>query len=63
MVYFQIRGTDSFDIKFVDRTMLETPYFAYTIDDGEPKRQSVSENHVELPDTGEHNVILVMDGM
>lgn len=63
MVYFQIRGTDSFDIKFVDRTMLETPYFAYVIDDGEPKRQSISENHVELPDTGEHNVILVMDGM
>lgn len=63
MVYFQIRGTDSFDIKFVDRTVLETPYFAYIIDDGEPKRQSVSENHVELPDAEEHNVTLVMDGM
>lgn len=63
MVYFQIRGTDGFDIQFVDRTALETPYFAYIIDDGEPVRQTVSENHVELPDTSEHNVTLVMDGM
>lgn len=63
MVYFQIRGTDSFDIKFVDRTMLNTPYFAYTIDGGELQRQTVSENHIELPDTEEHKVTLVMDGM
>lgn len=63
MVYFQIRGTDGFDIQFIDRTTLETPYFAYIIDDGEPVRQTVSENHVALPDADEHNVTLVMDGM
>lgn len=63
MVYFQIRGTNSFDIKFVDRAHQETPNFAYIIDDGEPIIQSVSENSVELPDTEEHNVTLVMDGM
>lgn len=63
MVHFQIEGTPNFDIKFVDKTMLETPYFAYIIDNGEPHRQKISDGHVELPDEEAHQVTLIMDGM
>lgn len=63
MVFFKISGTNGFDIRFFNRAMMETPYFAYSIDGGAMQRQSVSDGHVELPDYGEHTVCLVMDGI
>ncbi|MBP3460674.1 MAG: hypothetical protein J6K58_15890 [Lachnospiraceae bacterium] len=63
MLYFKVKGTDSVTAEFVEISQLETPYFAYIIDEGEPVRQKVTDGVIPLPDQGEHVVQIVIDGM
>lgn len=63
MIYFESEGTDALDIRFLEITALETPYYAHVIDDGEPVRQPITESRVLLPDAGEHRITIVVDGM
>lgn len=34
MIYFKTEGTDNLDVHFLEITALETPYYAYIIDEG-----------------------------
>ena len=61
--YFLISGSESFDVNFTVITSKEVPYFAYSIDGGEPVRQHITESKVVLPDSGKHTVRIIADGM
>ncbi len=63
MIYFKTEGTDTLDIHFLEITALETPYYAYVIDHGEPVRQLITEKRIVLPDDKEHRITIVVDGM
>ena len=62
-LYFLIENAASFDVVFAVITTTEEPYFAYSIDGGEPIRQHITEPTVTLPDTGRHTVRIIADGM
>ena len=62
-IYFLIDGAESFDINFTVITSKEEPYFAYSIDGGEPIRQRITNQTVYLPDDGKHTVRIIADGM
>lgn len=63
MLYFKAEGTDHVTAEFVEISQLETPYFAYIIDEGEPVRQKITDAVIMLPDRDEHVVQIVIDGM
>lgn len=62
-LYFLINNASSFDVNFTVITTKEEPYFAYSIDGGEPVRQHITESTVTLPDTDRHIVQIIADGM
>ena len=62
-LYFMVENATSFDVVFSVITTGEEPYFAYSIDGGEPVRQHITEPTVTLPDTGRHTVRIIADGM
>lgn len=63
MIYFKVEGTEALNVHFREITALETPYYAYIIDNGEPVRQLITESRILLPDDKEHWVTVVVDGM
>lgn len=60
-LYFLIENAASFDVSFTRITFGEVPYFAYSIDGGEPVRQPITDPTVALPDTERHTVRVIMD--
>ena len=62
-LYFMVENATSFDVVFTVITTGEEPYFAYSIDGGEPVRQHITEPTVTLPDNGRHTVRIIADGM
>lgn len=62
-LYFLIENAASFDVTFTVITTGEEPYFAYSIDGGEPVRQHITEPTVTLPDTNRHTVRIIADAM
>ena len=62
-LYFMVENATSFDVAFTVITTTEEPYFAYSIDGGEPVRQHITEPTVTLPDTGRHTIRIIADGM
>lgn len=62
-LYFMVENATSFDVAFTVITTGAEPYFAYSIDGGEPVRQHITEPTVPLPDTGRHTVRIIADGM
>ena len=62
-LYFLIEGAASVDVTFTVITTGEEPYFAYSIDGGEPVRQHITQPTVTLPDTGRHTVRIIADAM
>ena len=60
-LYFLIEDAASFDVNFTRITFGEVPYFAYSIDGGEPVRQPITDPTVALPDTERHTVRIIMD--
>lgn len=63
MMYFKVQGATSVDLCFVNNHDLETPYFAYIIDGGEPIRQQITDSIIPLPDAKTHVVQVVIDGI
>ena len=63
LVWFLMEGCTSFDLDFTDITHIRTPYFAYSIDGGEPVRRRITDPTVPLPDDRPHAVCIVADGM
>jgi len=63
MLYFKTEGTDQVTAEFVEISQLETPYFVYIVDEGEPVRQKITDGVILLPDQKEHIVQVVVDGM
>ncbi len=62
-LYFLIEGATKIDVNFTKISVLETPYFAYSIDGATPVRQHITNPTVNLPDTGRHTVRIVADGL
>ena len=60
-LYFLIEDADAFDVSFTRITLGEVPYFAYSIDGGEPVRQPITNPTVHLPDRGRHTVRIIAD--
>lgn len=63
MIYFKVKGATEVHVNFMEITQLETPYYAYVIDDQEAIRQKITESRIALPDGGEHIVQIVIDGL
>ena len=62
-LYFMVENATSFDVTFTVITEGAEPYFAYSIDGGEPVRQHITEATVALPDTGRHTIRIIADGI
>lgn len=63
MIYFQTEGTESVELRFIDISKLETPYYACIVDGGEPVRKKITDGKVLLPDRGKHEICVVIDGI
>lgn len=63
MIYFWVEGTEVIDVYFRDLLKLDTPYFAYNIDEGDMVRQKITEKRINLPDKERHLITIVVDGM
>lgn len=62
-LYFMVENATSFDVTFTVITEGAEPYFAYSIDGGEPVRQHITEATVALPDTSRHTIRIIADGI
>ena len=63
-LYFKVAGANTITIDFEQLSVQEvTPYFAYSIDGGSFTRQQITQTTISLPDTDEHIVRIVIDGM
>ena len=64
-IFFLTNGATTFTVDFKDETQCKSakPYFAVSIDGGEPTRCPITENTITLPDASRHAVWLFMDGL
>ncbi len=63
-LYFKVAGANTITIDLEQISVQEvTPYFAYSIDGGSFTRQQITQTTISLPDTDEHIVRIVIDGM
>lgn len=62
-IYFKVAGSKYVDVTFVAQVAAAIPYYAYSIDGGEMKRQLVSKNRINLGNAKTHYVRLVIDAM
>ncbi len=59
--YFKVVGSKYVNINFVSNVSAGTPYFAYSIDGGKMKRQSISKKKVSVGNRKRHYVRLIID--
>lgn len=62
-VYFKVTGTKYVNVNFVSQIIVATPYFAYSVDGGSPRRQLISSGKISVGNTKTHYVRLVIDGI
>lgn len=62
-IYFKVNGSKYINVNFVSRIAVATPYFAYSVDGGEMKRQLISNKKISVGNTKTHYVRLVIDAM
>ncbi len=62
-IYFKVAGSKYVDVSFVSNAAVATPYFSYSIDGGNVKRQKISKGRISLGNTKTHYVRLVIDSM
>lgn len=62
-IYFKVTGSKYVKINFITNTVVDTPYFAYSVDGGSMKRQSVAKGRISLGDTKTHYVRLLIDAI
>lgn len=63
MIFFKISGATTVSVnwyRMVDDIMI---YWSYCIDGGELVRKEISDNTITLPDTNEHIVMIICDGI
>ncbi len=61
--YFKVTGSKYVDVNFLTNTSVSVPYFAYSVDGGNMKRQSVSKGKISVGDTKTHYVRLLIDAI
>lgn len=62
-IYFKVVGTKYVDVDFISKIAVATPYFAYSVDGGNMRRQTISKKRISVGDTKTHYVRLLIDGM
>lgn len=62
-VYFKVTGSKYVNVKFVSKIAIATPYFAYSVDGGNMKRQLITNGKISVGNTKTHYVRLVIDSM
>lgn len=63
-ILFKVSGASTIHVGlFALSTPIHTPYFAYSVDGGAFVRQKISNTGIALPDSGEHIIWIVVDGM
>lgn len=62
-VYFKVTGSKYVDVKFLSNTAVSVPYFAYSVDGGKMKRQSISNGKISVGNTKTHYVRLLIDAI
>ena len=60
---FAVSGTETVTVGFTVITSLKTPYYAYMIDGSDPVRKLITDGDIALPDTGEHIIRIITDGI
>jgi lysophospholipase L1-like esterase len=61
---FRVKGATKLNVGFYTITApAYTPYFAYSIDGGDFVRQKITDTSIPVPDTSEHWIWIVVDGM
>lgn len=60
---FAVSGTETVTVVFTVITSLKTPYYAYMIDGSDPERKHITDGDISLPDTGEHVIRIITDGI
>ena len=63
MIHFRTEGAESAKLRFTEISRLETPYYAYIVDGGEPVRKKITDGSILLPDRGKHEICVVIDGI
>lgn len=61
-IYFKVTGSKYVKVNFLSNAVV-TPYFAYSVDGGDMKRQSVSKGRISVGNTKTHYVRLVIDAI
>ena len=62
--YFRTKGALTITLTFGQITnQTVTPYYAYSVDGGAFTRKQISNGTITLPNTKEHNIRIVLDGM
>lgn len=62
-IYFKVTGSKYVKINFLSNTSVATPYFAYSVDGGSMKRQTISKGRISVGDTKTHYVRVVIDAI
>ena len=62
-IFFMTQDCTEVQIEFTVITKYETPYFAFSVDGGEMKRQMITDPTLPLPDAGRHVVRVMADSM
>lgn len=62
-IYFKATGSKYVEVSFMAQVAAAIPYFAYSVDGGKMKRQSVTKNRLNLGNAKTHYVRLVIDAM
>lgn len=62
-LYFAIHGTKKMAVNFTLITAKATPFYAVSIDGGEPVRYLITEPKITLPDDGAHVIRIIADGL
>ncbi|MBR6427598.1 MAG: SGNH/GDSL hydrolase family protein [Clostridia bacterium] len=60
---FAVSGTETVTVVFTVITSLKTPYYAYMIDGSDPERKHITDGDISLPDTGDHVIRIITDGI
>ena len=61
--YFKIKNATNLTINFTKITSDATPFFAYSVDGGAFIRQVITNGVINIPNTSEHIVRVVIDGL
>ena len=62
-LYFMTRNAGTFTVDFTVITEKATPYYAVSIDGGDPERHLITDNTITLPEGSRHVIRLIMDGL